>query len=106
VPEIERLIFRVGVNLGDINVEEGDIYGDGVNIAARLQMLAEPNGVCISDDAYNQVRDKLEQSFSDLGEREVKNIARPIRVWGWQADGVAPRARAKKNIAAPGAGHE
>ncbi|MDE0727071.1 MAG: adenylate/guanylate cyclase domain-containing protein [Alphaproteobacteria bacterium] len=96
VPEIERLIFRVGVNLGDIIVEEGDIYGDGVNIAARLQMLAEPNGVCISDDAYNQVRDKLEQSFSDLGEREVKNIARPIRVWGWQADGAAPRARAKK----------
>ena len=61
VPEIERLIFRVGVNLGDIIVEECDIYGDGVNIAARLQMLAEPNGVCISDDAYNQVRDKLEQ---------------------------------------------
>ena len=80
LPEIERLIFRVGVNLGDIIVEEGDIYGDGVNIAARLQMLAEPNGVCISDDAYNQGRDKLEQSFSDLGEREVKNIARPIRV--------------------------
>ncbi len=105
VPEIERLIFRVGVNLGDIIVEEGDIYGDGVNIAARLPMLAEPNGVCISDDAYNQVRDKLEQSFSDLGEREVKNIARPIRVWGWQADGAAPRARAKKT-AAPGAGHE
>ena len=106
VPEIERLIFRVGVNLGDIIVGEGDIYGDGVNIAARLQMLAEPNGVCISDDAYNQVRDKLEQSFSDLGEREGKNIARPIRVWGWQADGAAPRARAKKNTAAPGAGHE
>ncbi|MFP6699510.1 MAG: adenylate/guanylate cyclase domain-containing protein [Alphaproteobacteria bacterium] len=61
VPEIERQIFRVGVNLGDIIVEECDIYGDGVNIAARLQMLAEPNGVCISDDAYNQVRDKLEQ---------------------------------------------
>lgn len=105
VPEIERLIFRVGVNLGDIIVEEGDIYGNGVNIAARLQMLAEPNGVCISDDAYNQVRDKLEQSFSDLGEREVKNIARPIRVWGWQADGAAPRARAKK-AAVPSAGHE
>ena len=61
MPEIERLIFRVGVNLGDIIVEECDIYGDSVNIAARLQMLAEPNGVCISDDAYNQVRDKLEQ---------------------------------------------
>ncbi len=105
LPEIERLIFRVGVNLGDIIVEEGDIYGDGVNIAARLQMLVEPNGVCISDDAYNQVRDKLEQSFSDLGEREVKNIARPIRVWSWQADGAAPRARAKKT-AAPSAGHE
>ncbi|MFP6705084.1 MAG: adenylate/guanylate cyclase domain-containing protein [Alphaproteobacteria bacterium] len=105
VPEIERLIFRVGVNLGDIIVEEGDIYGNGVNIAARLQMLAEPNGVCISDDAYNQVRDKLEQSFSDLGEREVKNIARPIRVWGWQADGAATRAKTKI-AATPSAGHE
>lgn len=82
VPENERLVFRVGVNLGDVIVEDGDIYGDGVNIAARLQMLAEPNGVCISADAHNQIRDKLENQFDDMGEREVKNIARPIRVWG------------------------
>ena len=82
VPENERLVFRVGVNLGDVIVEDGDIYGDGVNIAARLQMLAEPNGVCISADAHNQIRDKLENQFDGLGEREVKNIARPIRVWG------------------------
>ncbi|MDA1101584.1 MAG: adenylate/guanylate cyclase domain-containing protein [Proteobacteria bacterium] len=89
LPEAKRIIFRVGVNLGDIIVDEGDIYGDGVNIAARLQMLAQPGGVCISDDAYNQIRDKLDFDFTDMGAREVKNIARPIRVWGWHGDGLA-----------------
>ena len=86
-PEGKRIVFRVGVNLGDVIVDDGDIYGDGVNIAARLQMLAEPGGVCISDDAYNQVRDKLNFEFVDMGAREVKNIARPIQVWGWHCDG-------------------
>ncbi|MDP6829558.1 MAG: adenylate/guanylate cyclase domain-containing protein [Alphaproteobacteria bacterium] len=106
-PEAQRIVFRVGVNLGDVIVEDNDIYGDGVNIAARLQMLAQPGGVCISEDAYNQVRDKLEFEFADLGPREVKNMARPIRVWGWNSDASAATVTDGKAIdAAPGQAHE
>jgi adenylate cyclase len=80
-PEGSRLIFRIGVNLGDVLVEGDDIYGDGVNIAARLEALAEPGGICLSGDAYRQVRGKIEANFEDLGEREVKNVAEPLRVY-------------------------
>jgi pentatricopeptide repeat protein len=80
--EPESLIqFRIGINLGDVIVEGGDIFGDGVNVAARLEALAEPGGICVSRVVRDQVRDKLDLAFEDLGEREVKNIARPVRVY-------------------------
>jgi tetratricopeptide (TPR) repeat protein len=71
----------MGVNVGDIIIEDGDIFGDGVNIAARLEALAEPGGICISAAAHEQVRYKLDFSFEDMGEQQVKNIARPVRVY-------------------------
>jgi adenylate cyclase len=80
-PEANRIAFRVGVNLGDVIVEEHDIFGDGVNVAARLQGLAEPGGICISRVVRDQVRDKLDCTFEDLGEQRVKNIIRPVRVY-------------------------
>ena len=81
VPEERRIRFRIGVNLGDVIVEEHDIFGDGVNVAARLEALAEPGGVCISATVNDQVRDKLPYTFEDMGEQSVKNIARPVRVF-------------------------
>ena len=75
--------FRVGVHLGDVIVEGEDIFGDGVNVAARLEGLAEENGLALSDDAYRQVRDRLDVEWRDSGEHEVKNIVRPIQVWHW-----------------------
>jgi Adenylate and Guanylate cyclase catalytic domain len=77
----ERLIeFRIGINLGDIIIDKRDIHGDGVNVAARLEALAEPGGICVSRVVRDQVRDKLGFAFEDMGEQQVKNIARPIRV--------------------------
>jgi adenylate cyclase len=81
VPEDKRIIFRIGINIGDIIIDEADIHGDGVNIAARLEALAEPGGICLSDDAYRQVRGKIAATFSDMGEQALKNIARPTRTW-------------------------
>src|SRR5271165_4085867 len=79
-----RIEFRVGIHLGDVIVEsDGDLMGDGVNIAARLEGMAEPGGICLSEDAYRQVRDKLKDEFADLGEQRLKNIARPVRVYRW-----------------------
>ena len=80
VPENKRIEFRIGINLGDIILDDDDIYGDGVNIAARLEALAEPGGICVSRVVYDQVRDKLHLAFEDLGEQQVKNIARPVHV--------------------------
>ena len=77
----KRIEFRVGINLGDVIVEEHDIFGDGVNVAARLEALAEPGGICVSRVVRDQVRDKLDFPFEDLGEQQVKNIARPVRVY-------------------------
>src|SRR6267154_2058769 len=75
----ERSIdFRIGVNIGDIIIDENDIFGDGVNVAARLEALAEPGGICVSRVVRDQVRDKVEFGFEDLGEHQVKNIARPV----------------------------
>jgi adenylate cyclase len=91
LPEDRRIVFRIGVNLGDVVIEGDDIHGDGVNLAARLETLAEPGGVCISASVYDQIRDKLDLPFRDMGEREVKNIDRPVRVWQWVA-GAAPGA--------------
>ena len=76
-----RMRFRIGINLGDVMVEGEDLLGEGVNVAARLQVLAEEGGICISGDAYRQVRGKIELGFADMGEREVKNIAEPVRVY-------------------------
>src|SRR5438874_1034763 len=81
IPEDKRITFRIGINLGDVIVEEHDIFGDGVNIAARLEALADPGGICISRMVHDQVRDRLDYTFEDLGEQRVKNIARPVRVY-------------------------
>ena len=80
VPPDRRIEFRMGINVGDIIRDGRDIYGDGVNIAARLEALAKPGGICVSRVVRDQVRDKLDFGFEDLGEQQVKNIARPIRV--------------------------
>src|SRR5271166_3982958 len=81
VPDERRLVYRIGVNLGDVLVEGEDLVGDGVNIAARLEGIAEPGGVCISGSAYEQVRGRVEADFADLGETALKNITRPVRVF-------------------------
>jgi adenylate cyclase len=88
-PEDRRIVFRIGINLGDVIVEPGDIHGDGVNVAARLEGLAEPGGVCISGATHDQVRDRLPYAFTDKGEQTVKNIARPVRVYSLSANAIA-----------------
>src|SRR5437588_6260178 len=81
VPVDRRMLLRIGINLGDILIEGDDILGDGVNIAARLEGIAEPGGICISSSAYDQVRAKVAVEFADLGEQRLKNISRPVRVY-------------------------
>jgi adenylate cyclase len=89
IPEDHRIRFRVGINLGDAIVEDGDIFGAGVNVAARLEALADPGGICISRMVRDQTRDKLAYVFEDMGERSVKNIARPVRVYALGPEAVA-----------------
>jgi adenylate cyclase len=89
VPEDRRIRFRIGINLGDIIVDGDDIFGDGVNVAARLEALSDPGGLCISRMVRDQVRDKLAYAFDDLGEQSVKNIARPVRVYALRPEVVA-----------------
>ena len=81
VPQNRRMLYRIGINLGDILIEGDDILGDGVNVAARLEGIAEPGGICISSSAYEQVRGKVPVEFADLGEQRLKNIDRPVRVY-------------------------
>jgi adenylate cyclase len=81
VPQELRIEFRIGIHVGDIIIDDNDIFGDGVNIAARLEGIAEPGDVCISDDAHRQIRGKVEVTFNDIGEQVLKNIAEPMRVW-------------------------
>src|SRR5467141_4140825 len=81
LPAERRIDFRIGVNLGDIIVDENDIFGDGVNVAARLEALAEPGGICVSRVVRDQVRDKLAMACEDMGEQQVKNIAWPVRAY-------------------------
>jgi adenylate cyclase len=82
VPRDRRVVFRIGLNLGDVIVQNGDLYGDGVNVAARLEALAEPGGICLSASTHEQVQDKFaEVRFEDMGEQRVKNIARPVRTY-------------------------
>src|SRR6476620_4661013 len=92
VPADRRMVFRIGVNLGDVLIEGDDILGDGVNIAARLENIAEPGGICISSSAYEQVVGKIAVEFSDLGEQRLKNIARPVRAYA-----LVQRGGAKSN---------
>lgn len=94
LPHERRIRFRIGVKLGDIIAERGDIFGDGVNIAARLEALAEPGGISVSAIVHDQVRDKLAYQFDDLGEQTVKNIARPIRIYGLSVVAGLPRMAA------------
>ena len=81
VPKDKRIAFRIGINVGDIIIQGGDIFGDGVNVAARLEGLAPPGGICVSGVVRDQVRDKLSFAFEDMAERSVKNIARPVHVY-------------------------
>ena len=94
--EGKRFKFRIGINLGDVIVKGDDIHGDGVNIAARLESLADPGGICLSGDAYRQAKGKVEVDFEDLGEHDLKNVAEPVRVYRIAGDssgtGAAPRA--------------
>src|SRR5215470_2974881 len=96
-PAARRIEFRMGINVGDIIIEEGDIFGDGVNIAARLEAMAEPGGICLSAAAHEQVRDRLDLAFDDLGEQQVKNITRPVRTY---AVALGAPSRAARSIAA------
>jgi TolB-like protein/class 3 adenylate cyclase len=96
VPEERRIKFRIGVNLGDVIVEDDDIFGDGVNVAARLEALAEPGGICVAHTVRSQIRDKLPYAFEDMGEQSVKNIARPVR-----ADAMSVAAVAATPLIAP-----
>jgi TolB-like protein/class 3 adenylate cyclase len=90
VAQDARIVFRIGIHVGDIIFDDNDIFGDGVNIAARLEGIAEPGGVCISDDAHRQIRGKVEFGFDDMGLQTLKNIAEPMRAWRMQSgDGSA-----------------
>src|SRR3954452_13417817 len=100
VPADTRIDFRVGIHQGDIIVEDGDIFGDGVNLAARLEGLAEPGGICVSRVVRDEVRDKLDIAFDDLGEQQVKNIARPVHVFSIRLDDVAS-ARSVEKLSFP-----
>jgi adenylate cyclase len=91
IPDNRRIAFRIGINVGDIIIDEGDIYGDGVNIAARIEPLAEPGAICLSDNAYQQIKGKLSLDVTDMGEQQLKNIAQPVRVYGIRPAGAAAR---------------
>jgi adenylate cyclase len=99
IPDEKQIKLRVGINVGDIIIERDDIHGDGVNVAARLEGVAEPGGICISETSYQQVRDKLDYTFEDMGEQQLKNIARPLRVFKVTAN-KAP-ANEKQTLALP-----
>jgi adenylate cyclase len=99
IPEDRRIAFRIGINVGDIIFDEGDIYGDGVNIAARIEPLAEPGAICLSDNAYQQIKGKLSLDVTDMGEQQLKNIAQPVRVYGIRPG--APGAAARPALSLP-----
>src|SRR6516165_1988206 len=105
MPIERRIEFRIGINLGDVILDEGDIYGDGVNIAARLETLAEPGEICVSRVVRDQVRDRLDIAFEDRGEQQVKNIPRPVHVYripiGSQVPSQAPRTEHTVSDGAP-----
>src|SRR5258707_9041644 len=86
VPQDVRIEFRIGIHVGDIIIDDSDIFGDGVNIAARLEGIAEPGGICVSDDAQRQIRGKIDLAFDDMGPQSLKNIAEPMRAWRLKID--------------------
>ncbi|MEQ1730271.1 MAG: adenylate/guanylate cyclase domain-containing protein, partial [Vicinamibacterales bacterium] len=88
--ESGRLLFRIGINLGDVIVEGDDILGDGVNVAARLESIAEPGGICVSSSIYDQISGKLNLGFADMGHQSLKNIGRPVRTYMVARDGAEP----------------
>src|SRR5271170_2337961 len=94
VPQDRQMLLRMGINLGDILIQGDDILGDGVNVAARLEGIAEPGGICISSSAYDQVRGKVEVEFADLGEQNLKNIARPVHAYAVMRNGLGVETRA------------
>jgi class 3 adenylate cyclase len=99
--EAQRIEFRLGINLGDIIVEDDDIFGDGVNVAARLEGLASPGGVCVADSVHQMIRSRIDLAFENLGEQRVKNITTPIRVWRWTSDAVAVASANRADEASP-----
>ena len=101
MPQDQRIEFRIGIHVGDIIVDDNDIFGDGVNIAARLEGIAEPGGICISGAAYDQVRDKVPLSFVDLGDQMLKNIARAVSVYGIAAREMIGQRRQSGNRTRP-----
>jgi TolB-like protein/class 3 adenylate cyclase len=102
LPDEQRIRWRIGINLGDVIAEGGDIFGDGVNIAARLEALAEPGGICFSGTVRDQIRDKLPYPLDDRGEQEVKNIARPVRVYALRPEAIAELPAMGSRVAAWG----
>jgi adenylate cyclase len=105
-PQDRRIAFRIGINLGDVIVDGGDIYGDGVNVAARLEGLAEPGGICLSGTVRDHIAGKIALRLEDAGEQEVKNLTRPVHVWRWrdqdvEADGHASGAASRPALALP-----
>ena len=112
LPDVRRMAFRIGINLGDVMVDGGDLYGEGVNVAARLEALAEPGGICISRTVYDQVRNKLTVGFDFLGDQRIKNMSEPVPVFAVRIDGVAapgaerPRADAPRPEQGRGSDHD
>jgi class 3 adenylate cyclase len=96
LPEERRMLFRIGINLGDVMVKGDDLLGDGVNVAARLESIAEPGGICISSSVYDQIAGKLNLHLTDIGEQALKNITRPIRTYRIQAAGLPPKPPAAR----------
>jgi adenylate cyclase len=101
VPQVKRIEFRIGIHVGDIIIDDNDIFGDGVNIAARLEGIAEPGAICISDDAHRQIRGKVDCAFNDMGQQNLKNIAEPMRAWRSQLDANFPPATPLKSSIEP-----
>jgi adenylate cyclase len=101
LPEDRQVLLRLGINLGDVMVEDGDLYGDGVNIAARLEPLAEPGGIIISETVYNHVLGKISNQFADLGDQTLKNIAGPVRVYGMMANKGTPPVERQRDVRKP-----
>jgi TolB-like protein/Flp pilus assembly protein TadD len=101
VPEAKRIVFRIGINLGDVIIEGDDLYGEGVNVAARLEGLAKPGGIYLSAKVHDEVRSKLDLAFEDLGRQQLKNIDEPVQVWGWVVDGPLTAGTAREMDGAP-----